>query len=505
MGGWEYKKDSWDGMGIVANNFPTDGALMNNIGTSEQENPNIWSSKGSSEMASLIGRVNYTLMDRYIATFNLRVDGSSNFSEKHQWGWFPGVSVAWRMNEESWLKNVDWISNMKLRAGYGQTGNAGNLTGINTYYTVSRGTYVMDGSLVNGIGLSKLGNPNLKWETLTDINVGLDYGLFRNRISGTIEFYQRTRKDVIMSKSLLSYHEINTIDYNSAVKYRSTGIDFTLSTVNFDTKNFGWTTDINFSYYRNKTISRDADFIPEPYQAWKETWGDIYVYKTDGLVQPGQSYPHLPSSTAGAINYLDTYGYQLDENGERMRDGEGRYIRVAGADGTLDAADLVYFHNSTPIPFSINNTFRWKNWDANIYLYGSLNGWKVNDVKYQSVYGIQDLTYGVNALEDVKNRWSYQNPTGDMPGVAEANSGVDPKSSDFFYEKAWYLRLDNVSIGYTFNPKWFGGYIKNARAYVAGRNLCVFTPYDGMDPETGNGIGAYPNQWSLAFGLSLKF
>ena len=505
MGGWEYKKQSWEGMGIVAQNFPYDGALMNNIGTSEQENPNIWSSKGTNEMASFIGRVNYTFLQRYIATLNLRVDGSSNFSEKHQWGTFPGISLAWRINEENFLKNVSWLSNLKLRAGYGQTGNAGNLTGINTFYSVSRGTYVMDNSLVNGIALSKLGNPNLKWETLTDINIGLDFGLFRGRITGTIDLYQRTRKDVIMSKSLMSYQEINTIDYNSAVQYRSTGVDFSISTVNFDTKTFGWNTDINISYYRNKTIKRDPDFIPEPYQEYKETWGDLYLYRTNGLVQPGQTYAHLPSSTAGAINYVDSYSYQLDSNGERMRDAEGRYIRVAGADGQLDAADLVFFHNSTPIPFSINNTFRWKQWDANIYLYGSLNGWKLNDVKYQSVYGIQDLTYGVNALTDVKNRWSYENPTGDLPGVSEANSGVNPSSSDFFFEKAWYLRLDNVSIGYNFKPEWFGNKIKSARAYVAGRNLYVFTPYGGMDPETGNGIGAYPNQWSLAFGLSLKF
>ena len=505
MGGWEYKKQSWNGMGIVASNFPYDGALMNNIGTSEQENPNIWSSKGTNEMASFIGRINYTFLQRYIATVNVRVDGSSNFSEKHQWGTFPGISLAWRINEESWLKNVDWLSNLKLRASYGQTGNAGNMTGINTYYNVSRGSYVMDGSLVNGIALSKLGNSNLKWETLTDINVGIDYGFLRNRISGTIDFYQRTRKDVIMSKSLMSYQEINTIDYNSAVQYRSTGVDFNISTVNFDTKHFGWTTDINFSYYRNKTIKRDPDFIPEPYQAYKETWGDLYLYKTNGLVQPGESYAHLPSSTAGAINYVDTYGYMLDANGERMRDSEGRYIRVEGADGSLDAADLVYFHNSTPIPFSINNTFRWRQWDANIYLYGSLNGWKLNDVKYQSVYGMADLTYGVNAISEIKNRWSYENPTGTLPGVAEANSGFEPAKSDFFYEKAWYLRLDNVSIGYNFKPAWFGNHIKSARAYVAGRNLYVFTPYNGMDPETGNGIGAYPNQWSLAFGLNLKF
>ena len=122
-----------------------------------------------------MGRINYTLLQRYIVTLNLRVDGSSNFSQNHQWGYFPGASVAWRLNEESWLKNADWLSNLKLRAGYGQTGNAGNLTGINTIFAVSRGTYAMDGGLVNGIALSKIGNPNLKWETLSDINVGLDF------------------------------------------------------------------------------------------------------------------------------------------------------------------------------------------------------------------------------------------------------------------------------------------------------------------------------------------
>ena len=505
MGGWEYKKSLWHGMGIVTSNFPYDGALMHNMGTSELENPDIWSNKGTNEMASFIGRVNYMLLGRYIATVNMRIDGSSNFSSAHQWGVFPGVSLAWRLNEEKWLKSVHWLSNLKLRVGYGQTGNAGNLTGINTFYRVSRGSYVMDGSLVNGIGMAKLGNPNLKWETLTDFNVGIDYGFLHDRIFGAIDFYRRNRSDVILTKSLMSYQEINTIDYNSAVEYQATGVDLSLSTVNFNKKDFGWNTDINFSFYRNKTIKRDPDFIPEPWQKYKETWGDIYAYRTDGLVQPGESYTHLPSSTAGAIRYLDLYGYKLDENGERMRDSQGRYIRVEGGDGQLDAADLVFFHNSTPIPFSINNTFRWKQWDANIYIYGSLNGWKLNDVKYQSVYGIQDLTYGVNALSETMNRWSYENPSGTLPGVAEANSGIDPASSDFFFEKAWYLRLDNVSIGYNFKPKWFRDRIKSARAYVAGRNLCVFTPYGGMDPETGNGIGAYPNQWSLAFGLNLKF
>ena len=505
MAGVEYKKQSWEGMGIVTSQFPYDGALMNNLGISEQERPTISSNKGANEMASFIARLNYTFASKYILTANLRVDGSSNFSKEHQWGAFPGVSAAWRLNEENWLRNVKWLNNLKLRVGVGQTGNAGNLTGINSYYTVSQGAFAPDGSLANGIAFSKLGNDNLKWETLTDYNIGIDFGFFNNRLSGSVDLYQRMRKDVILTRSLMSYHEISQIDYNSDEVYRSRGIDVELHSVNFATKDFEWMTDVNFSFYRNHTTARDPEFIPEVYQDYVEEWGNIYGYRTGGLIHMDEKYAHLPNSGAGAILYQDLYSYQLDENGNRMRDAEGRYIRLDGADGILDAADMVVLANSTPIPFSINNTFRWKNWDANIYLYGSLNGWKTNDNKLQSIYGIEDITYGVNALEEVKNRWSPANPEGTMPGVAEASSGVNPGDSDFFLEKAWYLRLDNVSVGYTFPTKWFKNKIRSVRLYAAGRNLAVFTPYNGMDPETDNGIGAYPNQASFAIGLDVKF
>ena len=345
----------------------------------------------------------------------------------------------------------------------------------------------------------------MKWETLTDYNFGIDFGFFNNRLSGSVDLYQRLRKDVILEKNLMSYQEVKTIDYNSATVYRARGIDIGIHSVNFDNKNFGWTTDINFSYYRNHTTKRDPDFIPAVYQDYVERWDNIYGYRTNGLIQMDRTYNHLQKSGAGAILYQDLNGYQLDEKGEKMRDSEGRYIRTTGGDGVLDEADMVVLANSTPIPFSINNTFRWKNWDANIYLYGSLNGWKVNDIKLQSIYGIEDITYGVNVLDEVKNRWSPANPMGTLPGVAEASSGVDPKKSDFFLEKAWYLRLDNVSIGYTFPAQWFKNKVRSVRLYAAGRNLAVFTPYKGMDPETGNGIGAYPNQSSFAIGLDVKF
>jgi TonB-linked SusC/RagA family outer membrane protein len=505
MAGWEYKKQSWEGMGIIANQFPFDNAGANNLANSAQEKPGISSYKGSSEMASFISRVNYTYNNRYILTANLRVDGSSNFSKKHQWGAFPGVSLAWRVKEESWLQDVDWLYNLKLRAGVGQTGNAGYLTGINTYYSVMNGAFAPGGTIVNGVAMSKIGNENLKWETLTDYNIGVDFGLFGGRLSGTVDLYQRMRKDVILSKALMSYHELASIDYNSGDVYRARGIDVGLHSVNFDTKDFGWTTDLNFSYYRNMTVERDADFLPAIYQPWKEDWGSVYGYLTDGLVGEGQSYTHLPSSQPGAIYYADLNGYKYDEAGVAMRDEQGRYIYSGAPDGVLDAADYALLANATPIPFSINNTFRYKGWDANIYLYGSLNGYRVNNVKYQSVWGVSDITYGINVLDAIKDRWSPANPEGTMPGVAEATSGYDPANSDFFYEKAWYLRLDNISVGYTFPARWFRNSIKNLRVYASARNVAVFTPFKGMDPETGNGIGAYPNQASFAFGVDIKF
>ena len=503
MAGFEYKTTGWEGMGIVATDFPYDGALMNNIGSSEQEKPAISSYKGSNEMASVIARLNYAFDERYVITVNARLDGSSNFSPKHQWGLFPGISAAWRINNESWLEDASWLSELRLRAGAGQTGNAGSLTGIRTYYSVSQGAFAPGGVISNGIRRANIGNENLKWETLTDYNIGIDFGFWNNRLSGTIDLYQRMRSDVIMTKSLMSYQEITTIDYNSEAVYRSRGIDLSIHSVNIENRNFRWSTDINLSFYRNHTVKREPEFVPEPYQDMVEDWGNIYGYRTNGLVslEEANSLAHLPSSGAGAIKYLDLYSYELGPDGERLRDENGRYIRKEGADGILDAADMTVLRNNTPIPFSINNTFYWKNWDLNIYLYGSLNGWKINEVKLQSVYGISDITYGVNALTAVKDRWSTTNPEGILPGVAEASSGVDPSDSDFFLENAWYLRLDNVSIGYTFPVKK----IRSLRLYAAARNLAVFTPYQGMYPETGNGIGAYPTYASFAIGLDLKF
>lgn len=505
MAGWEYRKNSWDGTYVTASNFPTDTPQWNNLAASEQEKPYLSSYKGSSEFVSFISRVTYSYDERYFLTANLRVDGSSNFSAKKQYGTFMGVSAAWRLSQERFLKDVDWISNLKLRAGWGQVGNAGSLTGIYTYYAVWPNAYAFNGAMSNGVALSALGNPNLTWQTATDINIGLDLGFLRNRIAATIDIYQRVEKDIIGEKSLMSYNEIKTINYNSDEKWRTRGIDISINTVNVDTRNFTWKTDFNISYYRTFTIARDKDFTPSKTNPYKLQWGDVYKYRSHGLIADGEIVQWMPNGQAGNIKYCDLGGYALDSAGNRLRDSHGGYIYTNDPDGVLDEADMYCVGNTTPIPFGFNNSFRYKNWDLNVYIYGSFNGLKVNELLELCSSGITDMTYGLNALADVKKRWSPDNPEGTLPSVSNATSGVATSDGDFYYENAWYARLDNISLGYTFRGPRLRKFCNSIRLYAAVKNVCVLTPYNGMDPETGVGIGAYPNQRTYTFGLNLNF
>lgn len=503
MMGSEYRKNSWEGTYLTASNFPTDNALWNNLQSSEQEKPYISSYKGSNQYLSVFSRINYTLLNKYLITANLRIDGSSNFGSANQYAPFGGVSVGWKLAEESFIKdNVQGIDILKLRAGWGQVGNAGNLTGIYSYYSIWPGAYAFNGQMTNGAIFAKIGNPDLKWQTVTDLNAGLDFGFFKNRIGGSVDVYQRMETDIILSKPLMSYHQVKSIDYNSGEKWRTRGIDLIINTVNISTRKFNWKTDFNFSFYRTYTVARDKDFNPDIYQITPERWGDVWVYKNEGLVGLNETVGHMPTARPGNIKYADRDGYKRDDAGNRIKDENGRYMYTGSPDGLLDNADLYVAGNSTPVPFGFNNTFSYNNWDLNVYVYGSMNGFKRNELSELSVAGIADITYGLNALVTIKDRWSPDNTTGTMPSVTNGNSGVATASGDFFYEKAWFARLDNLSLGYTFKLKQHNS--TTLRLYAAARNVFVVTPYKGMDPETGNGIGAYPNQRTFTFGLNLN-
>lgn len=504
MAGYEYKMTSWDGMSMVAEKFPLDNAFNNNMGMAESR-PTISSRRGSGEMASIIGRAMYSFDNRLMVTFNIRADGSSNFGPSNQWAVFPGVSAGWSIGNEKWMSSAKWIDNLKIRAGYGQTGNAGNLTGIYSYYAIMQNAYAFNGDMANGAVYAKIGNPDLKWETLTDINLGVDFSFFQGRLSGSVDLYQRTRTDIIKEKDLMSYNEIKKIDYNSPEVRRSRGVELSLNSVNIATKDFEWTTNFTISYYQNKITARDNDLTIDMYRAYDEILDNGYGYLSDGLIRNGETYAHLPNARNGSVYLKDINGYQLDENGNKMKNEHGQYIHSGKADGVLDAADMVKLYNNTPMPFSLNNSFKYKNWDLNIYFYGNLNARMYNNL-YTAANGAADaIVNGLNLPEIYKDRYSEKNPNGFIPGYSNIAAGGN--TGDYFLENAWYVRLDNLSLGYTFRPKKMEG----IRVFAAVRNLFVITPYKGMDPETtrpsasGYTGSPYPSQRTYSIGLDIKF
>jgi len=505
MLGGEYKKQNSDGMSISAYDFPYDGALMNNIDLTQMDRPAIGSYKSSGEMQSVVGRVNYSFINRYIATFNFRVDGSSNFAKAKQYGFFPGVSAGWRISQEPFMQRHKWLNELKLRAGAGVTGNASNLSGIYDYYRIYANQVVLGGRPQNVARYAQLGNPNLTWESLVDYSLGIDFSVLDNRLSGSVDSYLRYEYDKINQKTLMSYQELNSIDYNSDNVYRTTGIDVNLSYRNVNNRKFTWKTDLTLSFYENYTVKRDAEFNPLIYQTYREKWGNIWAYKSDGLIQEGETVPHQPGAQPGSIKYLDINSFMVNAHGDKVRDTEGYYIYLNEPDGKLDEADKVLVGNSTPLPFGINSTFTYKGFDLNIYFYGILNSYRFNEWLNDAIIGMSNMQFGENALTVIKDRWTPSNSDAKIPGVSELSSGTNPSQGDYFYEKDAFIRFDNLTLGYTVPNRMYEDHLKQLRIFVSARNLFYITSFRGMDPETGRGLGAYPNQRSFIIGADIKF
>ncbi|MCG8308236.1 MAG: TonB-dependent receptor [Cytophagales bacterium] len=500
MGGYEYQKFVWEGFNVGNNKFPYDGVKWYNLALGEKERPNVGSYGGSSELASYITRLNYSYKDKYLLTANLRVDGSSNFAENNQWGVFPGVAVAWRITEELFMQDIDWLSNLKLRVGYGQTGND-NLTGVLTYYTPGW-NYAFGSLSRSGIGLANIGNPDLKWETQTDLNVGVDFGFFNNRISGTVEFYDRVISDLLGNKPLLSYHAITSIRSNLDAEKQSRGIDFQLSTVNFVKKNFKWNTDMTLTYYRDRWRKRDASWKPDINSEEQEVWGAIWTYESDGLLGVDEEVDYLSGAFPGTIKVKDLNGYLTDENGERILDENGKPQYLGKPDGKIDRADAVKKGYNVPVIVGMNNFFEIGNFDFGMYIHAMFNRWAYNENR--TYYGAESFRIkdGTNLIDEVKDRWTFENQAGTFPSVFQANSPYG--HGDYFLEEAWFIRFKNITLGYTFPSEILPTGLERVRLFADFQNLLVITPYSGMDPETGGGV-SYPNQRTITAGVEIKF
>ena len=484
------------------NNGPQTG--QTNSGTSSQ-----------TRLASYFGRVNYEFAGKYLFSATVRYDGSSAFDKGHKFGFFPGASVGWRLSEETFIKNIAVISNMKLRAGYGRVGNPLNagqfayLATINTGITYPFGpTDVTSGmQTVNaGAAPTRAQNALLRWEDNVQANVGVDVGLFGNRIEATVDVYSRRSPNLINNvPAYLVTGTYEAVPTNSLVSYNR-GIDVALTTRNLVGEGtLNWTTSLVFSAYQNKidnlgtggkafngSTDRNGTAIVRYDQG--QPFGAFYGYVADGLFQTPEDVKTHAIQTAGA------------NSGASTAPGDIRFKDLNG-DGKITDEDRTFIGNPNPdFTYGLNNTLSWHGLDLNVFLQGSQGNDAYN---LNRVYTEGGLYSNGNSSTRVLGRWTGPGTSHDVPRAVAGDPNKNLRVSSYFIEDGSYLRVKTLTLGYNL-PKAMSQRVaaQTLRVYVTGQNLLTLTKYTGFDPELGGrGIdfGVYPQSRVFLAGVNVGF
>lgn len=485
--------------------YVTDAFLYHNLGAGAIQLPTL-SSGAKNLLASYFGRINYSYKGKYLATVTVRTDGASVFARNHKWGTFPSAALAWDLSQESFFKSLNNVFNQfKLRVSYGQTGNASiNSNAFAAYSAYPAWLSANDTRLV-GISLSRLENPDLKWETTTGMNIGLDFSMLKGRIDGSVEVFNNVISDLLATKPLNSYNQVNTIIANVG-KTQSKGFEVTINTRNIQTKDVQWKTSAAVSRYKDNWKERAPDWKPAIYESVNDPIRAMYSRLSDGILQIGEKVPtSQPQLLPGMIKIKDIDGFQRDASGNPVVDADGRFIRTGKPDGRIDDADTKLLGTTDPsYMVGLTNIITYKRFTLNFDFNGLL-GRRMADPNYTtygvSAYGV--YSNGYNALRTVKERWTPTNPSTTHPS---SFWGFSPYSvGDFFLQKAWFIRLQNVSLSYNIPTKWARGVFSAASVHVDGQNLFVITPYTGVDPETDSYTAAYPYIRTFTCGINFTF
>lgn len=435
-------------------------------------------------LVSFFGRVNYTLLDRYLLTFTLRNDGSSRFNKDNRWGIFPSAALAWRINEEAFLKDARWLDDLKLRLGYGVTGQQ-NL-GSGDYPYMARYAYSQPGAnyyfgdrriqLIAPLAYDE----NLKWEETTTYNVGLDFGIFKGVLSGALDFYFRQTNNLLNTVTAPAGTNFSNELLTNVGTLENKGVELSLTAHPITTKDFQWTLGYNVSYNKN-TIT-------------KLTFNDDPKYKgvIHGGIDGATGYNIQINAVDKPYNSFYVFEQMYDENGTPI---EGAYVDQNN-DNKIDEGDLIPYKKSAPdVYMGLTSQMNYKNWDMSFALRSSIGNYVYNNT--QSNREAWDGSQMYDQTGFLKNR---------LNSAANKNFHTGQYRSSYYVQKADFLRMDNISLGYTFN-KLFNDK-QSARLYFTVQNPFVITNYSGIDPEiSGEGIdnNIYPRPISFMFGFNFKF
>ena len=558
MLGQESWESTWKYQGITGQNLPRND--VRNPSLAEKTDRDFTSGFGSASMASFFTRETYNYDDRYYATYTFRYDGSSNFGPNNRWAGFHSFAASWRFTNEEFMKSLTWLSNGKLRVGWGQTGNA-NIGGYK--WGVALG--VMPSALGQSYRPTGLPNESIQWETQEQIDLGLDLGFFNNRLNLVIDWYRKESKDMLMKMQLPSYlgtqgngSSALSAPYGNYGTMRNTGLELELKATPIRTSEFNWDTDLQFSFNKNELVALQGTTSAAiiGYGQWSDVVAvssvgrpmyDFYGYDVIGV------YKDFDDILASPVNTLYSQSCIQNEDGtwshvtdptkysknNTVWPGDLKFRDVNG-DGIIDENDKTVIGSPLPdFTFGFTNTFNYKNFDLSIFINGSVGNKVMN---YTSIpLTSMTSTWNNQIQEKIADRaqlaaidpnkvyadggmWYNDitnvyvtNPGTMTPRVALGNA-YNQNISSRYIEDGSYVRLKNISFGYTFPKKIVNKlYLDNLRVYCNLQNVLTLTKYDGYDPEIGasttdaNGYvfgldnGRYPSPFTCTFGVNISF
>ena len=444
-----------------------------------------------SNRMSFFSRLNYTLKGKYLFTFNYRADGSDRLGLNNRWGYFPGGAFAWRAHREKFFRNIKQINELKFRISYGQTGNE-RIPPFSYAARLNNAFYASNDGIDFGLAPGSLENQNLKWETTTQFNIGVDMTLFKDKVNFTFDFYDKLTSDMLINTPIPAQTGFNSQWQNLGL-LQNRGVEFTISTVNLKTPSFKWTTDFNISHNVNKVKELGTlQFIPTVIpNGWitnpgrvvvGEPIGAMYGYVFEGIHQEGNAEGAIP----GSMKYKDLNGDGvIDDSNDRTIIGDSNPLHTGG----------------------ITNTFNYKNFSLSVFFQWSYG----NDVFNAATLRTNGFQPFMNITKDYyNNAWTPENASNTAPAFGR----IESVASSYFVEDASFVRLKTINLSYDLPNKIFKGkQISGLRLYMSANNLLTFTNYSGFDPEVSSNNPllrgferfSYPRSKSIIMGLNLKF
>ena len=497
LAGYSYSEDVYDDASMWNGNFPTDYFSYYNMGLGSKltdGQASMSSSKNSSKLIGFFGRVSYGYADRYNILASLRYEGSSKFGDNHKWGAFPSVSLGWNIMNESFMKSTkSWLNNLKLRAGWGITGVIPGSSYLSLLrYSYNGGNYYRNGKWNKGLKAASNPNPDLKWETAREFNVGIDWSVFNDRLSGSFDYYNKKTSDMLYDYTVPSPPNLYTTTTANVGEMRNTGFELMIKGVPVQTKDWRWETQATLQHNSNKLLSLSNDLYQTDNTQWLQGVGDPVTQYTH-RVAVGESLGQIWSLKAVGVS---DQGLFLIENPKTGQCAE--FYQEMRND-----YDNWYEYMGSGIPkFTLgwNNTINYKDFDLSLQCNGQF-GYKI--INQQRVF-YENNAHAYNKLKSAADAIGGNRP------LSGAQSQV---VTSYYIEQGDYFKLSSLTLGYTYTPKK-KTYIQNARLYGSVYNVFTITKYKGTDPELGSdnfwtaGVDdrdKYPTVRSFTIGLNVTF